>query len=505
VRVLFITSECGGLAKAGGLGEATALLPRALRASGTDVRILMPAYRHALAELERLGHVVDWKGVLPGRRAIPRCRIGVTKTPLDVPLYLIDAPELYDRPGTPYSTPEGDDWPDNHLRFARLSLAASAIARGLGGLNWLPDLVHANDWPGGLAGAYSRWDGTRVPTVMAIHNIGYQGLCEPRLRDALAIPEHAFNMEGVEFHGSISFLKAGIYYADHVAAVSPTYANEIATEEFGAGLHGLIRTRSARGQVSGIANGIDESWDPSSDPLLPTQFHADNLDGKRVVASSVRECLCLRGSDGPLFGVVSRLVHQKGLDLIVETADHIVGQGGQIALLGLGNPDVEQMLSGMGRRNRENIGVLIGFNAAMERRILGASDFCLMPSRYEPCGLTQMHAQRYGALPVARATGGLSDTIEDGRTGFLFSEFSGDGLKEACRRAFDAFTEGKRLAEMRKAAMAKDFSWSNSAENYRRLYNDLLGRSEHRARHESFPVRSTRQAIARDKPLILAA
>ena len=307
------------------------------------------------------------------------------------------------------------------------------------------------------------------------HNIAYQGLCEPGQRAALGIPDHAFGIEGVEFHGAISFLKAGLFYSNHVVAVSPSYAREITTEAFGAGLHGLMKTKADRGQVSGIANGIDESWNPTSNPNLSCHFNATYLEGKRALADSVREVLCLDPSDGPLFGVVSRLVHQKGLDLVAENADHIVDSGGQIALLGMGDPEVEQMLCGMGRRNRKNIGVLIGFNAAMEHRILGGSDFCLMPSRFEPCGLTQMHAQKYGALPIAHATGGLSDTIEDGRTGFLFSEFSGDALKDACNRAFDTFGEEERLEEMRHAAMGRDFSWSESATHYRLLYRRLIG------------------------------
>jgi starch synthase len=504
MRVLFVTSECTGLAKAGGLGEVSDGLPRALRMAGVDVRIMMPAYPEAIAQLNSLGHEIRWRGRLAGRAGIPSCRIGETLTPTGTPLYLLASPELYDRPGTPYSRPEGGDWPDNHLRFARLSLAAAEVAQGRGGLGWVPELVHANDWPGGLAAAYLNWDGSRVPTVMMVHNIAYQGICDPGQRAMLAIPDHAFGIDGVEFHGSISFLKAGLFYATHVTTVSPNYAREITTEAFGAGLHGLMQTKSARGEVSGIANGIDDCWDPTSSPNLSHHFDASDLNGKRELASSVREVLCLEPSDGPLFGVVSRLVHQKGLDLLAESADHIVESGGQIALLGMGDPDVEQMLSGMGRRNRKNIGVLIGFNAAMEHRILGGSDFCLMPSRFEPCGLTQMHAQRYGALPIAHATGGLSDTIEDGRTGFLFSEFSGGALKDACGRAFDAFSEDTRLEEMRQAAMARSFSWSEAASHYRLLYRHLIG-PEQKARQRAGTGQPARRNVLHLPPETMAA
>jgi starch synthase len=506
MRVLFVASEYAGLAQVGGLGEVSANLPRALQNAGVDVRILMPAYPEVLKQLRSLGQTqIVWKEALPGRAGIVGCRIGETVAPAGIPLYLVGAPELYDRPGSPYARPEGGDWADNHLRFARLSLAAAEIAQGRGGLGWTPDLVHANDWPGGLAAAYLKWEGRSVPTLMTIHNIAYQGICDAGQRAMLGIPDRAFAMDGVEFHGAISFLKAGIFYSDHVNTVSPSYAHEITTEAFGAGLHGLMRTKSARGQVSGIANGIDESWDPASNSNLPYNFNADDLAGKRELASGVRQMLCLEPSEGPLFGVVSRLVHQKGLDLVAENADHIVRSGGQIALLGMGDPDVEYMLSGMSRRHRKNIGVLIGFNDVMEHRILGGSDFCLMPSRFEPCGLTQMHAQRYGALPIAHATGGLSDTIEDGRTGFLFSEFSSDGLKSACHRAFDVFAEYTRLGSMRQAAMARSFSWPEAARRYLNLYRNLIGPARPVRRPAAKAKLSAGKLVSRMQPETLAA
>ncbi len=505
MRVLFVTSEYAGLAKAGGLGEVSADLAHALRKAGVDVRVLLPAYPDVLTRLRESGQKIRWGGRLPARAGIAACHIGETVCPKGTPLYLIAAAELYDRPGSPYSRPEGGDWPDNHLRFARLSLAAAEIAQGRGGLGWVPDLVHANDWPGGLTAAYLNWDVASVPTVMTVHNIAYQGICNSAQSGFLGIPDYAFGIDGVEFHGAISFLKAGIFYSNHVTTVSPSYAREITTEALGAGLHGLMQTKSSRGEVSGIANGIDDSWDPANSPNLSRHFHAANLDGKRELADSVREVLCLEPSEGPLFGVVSRLVHQKGLDLVAESADHIVESGGQIALLGMGDPDVERMVSRMGRRNRQNIGVLIGYNAAMEHRILGGSDFCLMPSRYEPCGLTQMHAQRYGALPIAHATGGLSDTIEDGRTGFLFSEFSNEALQDACGRAFEAFAEEDRLEEMRHAAMARKFSWSEAAAHYRGLYRRLIGPVRVARRPDQVARRAARVKISPEPPVTMAA
>jgi starch synthase len=471
ITALFVTSEVAGLAKAGGLGDVSAGLPLALRRRGVDVRVLMPAYREVIARLPG----VNWIGDLPGRGGIPPARLGEVVLPDGIILYLVGSPALFDRRGTPYSTPEGADWPDNHLRFARLSLAAADIAAGRGGLGWIPDIVHANDWPGGLTPAYMRWDGTNIPTVLTIHNIAYQGNFDASRRHMLAIPDAAFDINGVEFHGRISFLKAGGFYASHVTTVSPTYATEITTQKQGAGLHGLMEDRAAKGQLSGIVNGIDESWDPGSDPHLPYHFGPSDLNGKQANADAVRTGLCLRPSAGPLFGIVSRLVHQKGLDLVALAANDIVENGGQIAILGLGDPEIEHMLSCTSRRHRDNIGVLIGFNEPMARRIVAGSDFTLMPSRFEPCGLTQMQAQRYGALPIAHATGGLADTIDDGMTGFLFSTLSSDGLMQACHRAFDAYQDEAQLADMRRAAMARSFGWSAAAAEYEALYRRLIG------------------------------
>ncbi|WP_428532787.1 glycogen synthase GlgA [Rhodopila sp.] len=489
IKALFVTSELAGLAKAGGLGDVSAGLPLALRQRGIDIRLLMPAYQDVIAKLGS----IDWLDELPGRGGIPPARIGQTRLPDGMTLYLVAAPALFDRRGTPYCTPEGADWGDNHLRFARLSLAAADIAAGRGGLGWTPDIVHANDWPGGLAPAYMRWDGTKTPTVLTIHNIAYQGNFDASQRHTLAIPDAAFDINGVEFHGRVSFLKAGGFYASHVTTVSPTYASEITTETQGAGLHGLMETRAARGQLSGIVNGIDASWDPGSDPHLPHHFDPDDLGGKHANADAVRTGLCLRPSEGPLFGIVSRLVHQKGLDLVAEAANDIVDNGGQIVVLGLGDPEIEHMLNRTSRRHRDDIGVLIGFNEPMARRIVAASDFTLMPSRFEPCGLTQMQAQRYGALPIAHATGGLADTIDDGTTGFLFATPSSDALMAACRRAFNAFDNQGQFDDMRRAAMARCFSWAGAAAQYEALYrrlvpSSLTARSQPNRRRPAAPV-----------------
>ncbi|MFL5257352.1 MAG: glycogen synthase GlgA [Rhodopila sp.] len=490
IQVLFVTSELAGLAKAGGLGDVSAGLPLALRQRGIDVPIVMPAYEEVLTKLP----AISWRGDLPGRSGIPPGRIGEVMLADGMMLYLVAAPSLFERRGTPYCTPEGADRQDNHLRFARLSLAAADIAAGRAGLDWRPDIVHVNDWPSGLTPAYMQWDGIAVPTVLTIHNIAYQGNFDAAQRHTLAIPDAAFDVNGVEFHGRVSFLKAAGFYASHVTTVSPTYAREITTETQGAGLHGLMQRRAAQGELSGIVNGIDETWDPGSDPHLPHHFDPDDLEGKAANTDEIRTGLCLRPSEGPLFGIVSRVVHQKGLDLVAEAADEIVENGGQIAILGLGDPEIEHMLSRTSRRHRDDIGVLIGFNEPMARRIVAGSDFTLMPSRFEPCGLTQMQAQRYGALPIAHATGGLADTIDDGTTGFLFSMPTPEGLMSACHRAFDAFENEAQLAEMRRAAMARSFGWSGAAAEYEALYCRLLGRAPSCARPVA-PVWPARPAV----------
>ncbi len=472
MKVLFATSEFADFAKSGGLGEVAAGLPRALRRLGVDVRILMPGYPAVLAKATELQLI----GELPGRAGIPACRLGQIRTDDGLIVHVLLAAPLYQRRGTVYARPDGTDWPDNDLRMGRLSLAAAEMARGRGGAGWTPDLLHVNDWPGGLAPAYLRWEGDPIPTLLSVHNLGHQGIFGADHRHALGIPEQAFAINGVEFFGQVSFAKAGLYYADHVCAVSPTYAREITTEPLGGGLHGLISGLAERGQLSGIVNGIDEIWDPSCDPYLPVPFGSSELRGKRVNAEMVRTGLCLALSEGPLFGVVSRLVPQKGLDIVAAAAAALVAEGGQIAILGLGEPKTELVMNRLSRRHRDHIGVLVGFNEPMAHRILAASDFLLMPSRFEPCGLTQMQAQRMGTLLIAHATGGLADTIEDGVTGFLFDALSPAALVAACRRGFEVFRDPARLDAMRRAAMSRRFGWTAAAGAYLALYVRLTGK-----------------------------
>lgn len=469
MSVLFVTSEHAELLKAGGLGDISAALPRAMRDDGCDIRILMPAYSAVLAKVRPVTIVAHRKG----RGVIPPYLIGATELAGGVPLYLVIAPTLYQRDGSAYGGPDGLDHADNDIRFACLSLAAAEICAGLPRLGWRPDILHAHDWVSGLAPAYVRWWNLPVKTVMTIHNIAHQGLFPYDRGVELGVPPHAFHVDGLEFHLHGSFLKAGIYYSDHLTTVSPTYAREITEEVHGGGLHGLIAGIAGDGRLTGIPNGIGDEWSPARDYYLPQQFDEQSLETKTEIADAIRTAMCLDPSEGPLFGVVSRLVHQKGFDVLAEAADRIIAKGAQIAILGTGDPQVETMLLELSRRHRGKIGLMVGFNEPMAHRIIAAADFFLMPSRFEPCGLTQMQAQRYGTLPVAHATGGLADTIEDGRTGFLFAPLDADTLVETVNRALEVFADKDRLEAMRRVAMAKDFSWRGPAKAYKTLYARL--------------------------------
>ncbi|WP_230530909.1 glycogen synthase GlgA [Microvirga roseola] len=464
--ILFVTSEIADYIKAGGLGEVSAALPRALQ-QYYDVRILIPGYRQVLAQI---GHVEEIAR-LPASAGIPECGLGRTITKDGLTVYVLLCPELYDRDGSPYVDEFGADWSDNDIRFARLGLAAADIACGTADPHWRADLLHLNDWPSGLASAYLAWRGQHIPTILTIHNLAYQGLFERERLSHLGIPDAAFQIEGVEFHGKLSFLKAGIYYSSHITTVSSTYAKEITTPESGCGLDGLLRTRAEEGRLDGILNGIDKSWDPSTDPSLVSPFTADNWWGKRANANHVRQSFGLALSRGPLFAVVSRLVHQKGVDLAISAAETIVSQGGQIVITGRGEARFERALQALAERHPGSVGVRIGFDEVDARRMYAGSDFLLMPSRFEPCGLSQMYAQRFGSLPIAHRTGGLADTIEDGVTGFLFGEPCVHRFRDAIKRGLETFRSRSRLAAMRRAAMSRPHGWERSAFKYKEVYD----------------------------------
>jgi starch synthase len=455
--------------RVGGLAAVSAALPRALR-RWSDVRILLPGYRDVVEQFTHIQIV----GQCAPLADMPACMLGRSSTRDGLPVYILLCPQLYDRPGNPYGDEFGRDWPDNDIRFGRLASAAAELAAGTLDRNWAADLVHANDWQAALVPAYLAWQGVKVPSILTIHNLAYQGIFPKETLRRIGAPESSFHIDGVEFYDKLSFLKGGLVYASHLTTVSSTYAREITTAEFGCGLEGLLRTRSAAFELTGILNGIDESWDPRFCTQLAQQFSVGDWAGKRANADYVRKQLGLAVSRGPIFGLVARLVHQKGIDLVLSAADEIVEAGGQIIVTGSGEPALEQALVAAHRRRPDSIGVVIGFNDAQARRIFAGSDFTLMPSRFEPCGLSQMYAQRFGSLPIGHQTGGLAETITDGETGFLFAKPSIESFLGGVRRAFSTFVSTEKLDTMRRSAMARSFSWDLSAACYSALYRKTV-------------------------------
>lgn len=468
-KILFVTSELTDLIKTGGLADVSAALPRALGAHH-EVRVLIPGYKQVM----QCGMPIRVVGSVISHGDIPPCRIGRLDMPDGLIIYVVICPELYERDGLPYGDEHGQDWPDNPQRFARLCMAAADIAADTACIRWRPDLVHAHDWPTGLTPAYMHWRGLTTPCVFTIHNLAYQGNISMQLRRKLSIPLEACGPERMEFYGALSLLKAGIAYADHVTTVSATYAQEITTPAFGCGLEGFLAMKARQGLLSGLLNGIDESWDPQNCTHLISRFGPHDWSGKRANAAHVRQLFDLEPGEGPLFAVVSRLVQQKGIDLSIAVAETIVARGGQLAILGRGETALEDEVRQLAKRFPGRVGVHIGFNETDARRLFAGSDFLLMPSRYEPCGLSQMYAQRFASLPIAHRTGGLADSIDDGVTGFLFNEPDVHSYRHAVERALAVFDKPHLLNAMRCRAMSAGFFWSHAVEPYDQLYQRLL-------------------------------
>ena len=467
-RVLFVVSEMADYVKAGGLGDVAAALPRALR-QRCDVRVLIPGYREVLSRVKRMSIV----GEVAAHARMPACRIGLTHLEDGLPVYVLLSPALFERAGSPYVDGSGTEWEDNGLRFATLAHAAARIAADECGLDWTPRLLHLNDWPGSLAAAYLHWHGVRTPSLLTIHNLAYQGLFPMGMAAAIGVPE-AHRRE-LDFHGRLSFLKGGILHATRINTVSVSYAMQITAPEDGCGLDQLLAARAARGHLSGIVNGIDASWDPGSDRYLAAHFSVNRQEGKRANAAHVRRAFGLPDNGGPLFAVVSRLVHQKGLDITCEVAPQIVAAGGQIVIIGGGEPQVEAQVAALKRRYPGAVGAYIGFEEALARRMFAGADFLLMPSRFEPCGLSQMYAQRFGCLPIAHATGGLIDTVDDGVTGFLFHGADADAMRRCLQRAIRTFRMPALLDAMRRAAMLRPSGWEAAGGQYLDLYRQAQG------------------------------
>src|SRR5262245_47487545 len=351
---------------------------------------------------------------------------------------------------------------------------SAAIAAGAVDCGWEADLVHVNDWPAALVPAYLHWNARPLPSILTIHNLAYQGLFSRSTLDRIGAPENSFHVDEIEIHGKVSFLKGGIVHATHVTTVSQTYTRESTTPDCGCGLAGLLRRRAECSELTGMLNGIDESWNSLTCPDLVNPFEAGDWDGKRCNTVAVRRKFGLALSDGPLFGLVARLVHQKGIDLVLAAAEMIVDAGGQLVVIGTGEPRFERELEETSCRFPRAVGVNIGFDSGDARRIFAGSDFTLVPSRFEPCGLSQMYAQRFGSLPIGLETGGLAETIEDGKTGFLFRNHSVGAFVGALYRALSVFDAKSKLNAMRCTAMTRAFSWEKSVQDYTGLYERAL-------------------------------
>ena len=467
-----ISSEAAPLAKTGGLADVVGALPAALRAVGDEAAVVIP--RYGSIDLKGLRRVYDLMPVVLGAG---RFDFSIYQKPGPFPFYLADCPALFGRPGL-YGDAKGD-FPDNHVRFAALCRAALGVARFL----FRPDVIHCHDWQAGPAIAYLKSALASDPTfigaktLFTIHNIGYQGIFARRALADVSLSPSLYNPAQLEFYGNISYLKAGIAMADAVNTVSPTYAREIQTPEYGFGMDGVLRARSA--VLSGILNGADyDEWNPETDPHIPAPFSAEDLSGKRVCKESLMAEMGLdpAAADGPMIGLVSRFAQQKGVDLIAEVAPDFLREGATFVALGSGDPVMEAAFTRLQADFPGRVGVRIGYDNGLAHRIEAGSDMFLMPSRYEPCGLNQIYSLRYGTVPVVRATGGLDDTIEAG-TGFKFSEYSGQALLGSIRDALAAFADPDGWQAMIRRGMRKDFSWKASAAAYSALYRRLLGRA----------------------------
>lgn len=474
MRVLAVASEAVPLVKTGGLADVAGALPGALAAHGIAVTTLLPGYPAVRAALAGGEEVARWPALPGGPARLLRGRAG------GLDLAVLDAPALFDRPGNPYLGPDGADWPDNGLRFAALGAAAAAFARE-GGF----DAVHAHDWQAGLAGAYLRAAGARLPVLFTVHNLAFQGRFPAELFPALGLPPASFALEGVEFYGGVGFLKAGLWYADAISTVSPTYAAEIATPEGGMGLEGLIAARAD--VLHGILNGLDTAlWNPATDPALAARFDAADPAPRAANRTALCRAFGLEEpTGGPVFGFVGRLAWQKGVDLVLAALPALLATGGVLALFGSGEAGLTAAAGAAAARHPGRVGFLAGFDEARARLIYGGADVLLVPSRFEPCGLAQLCALRYGALPLVARVGGLADTVVDANemalaagwgTGVVFSPPTAGMLVAALRRAAALFADRPRWRRLQANALATDVSWTRSAARYAALLRALARR-----------------------------
>lgn len=482
LKVLFVSSEVFPLIKTGGLADVSGSLPTALQGLGVDIRILMPGYPSVLNQLKDL-HSIGLVHHLPhiGNAELLLGSIHDTQ----VKVIVIKAANLYERDGGPYSDKQGQEWQDNAIRFGVLSKVAAIIASDHSPLkNWDPDIVHCNDWQTGLAPAYMQLtEHSKAKSLISLHNMAFQGSFAPHWVTTLGLPSSGFSIEGFEYHGQLSFLKAGIFYSDAISTVSPRYAKEVQTAAFGFGLEGLLTKRGD--EIKGILNGIEtDEWNPEKDPHLVKNYSISKLAGKKEVKQALQARLGLIiDADAPLLGVVSRLTYQKGLDMLLPNLQKIINSGCQLALLGGGELALEKDFQEIATLNPGRISVTIGYNEPLSHQIMAGADMFVMPSRFEPCGLNQLYGLAYGTPPIVNATGGLADSVVDSNAahladktanGFVMVEASAEGLIACIKRAIEIFKHDKNTwRQIQHNGMSQNLSWDKSAKEYLMLYQNM--------------------------------
>lgn len=477
LSVLSVTSEIFPIIKTGGLADVAGALPAALAAENVTVVTLVPGYPAVMKALDGSQVVHRYQGLFGGTASVLSGRAG------GLDIFVIDAPHLYDRPGSPYLAPDGRDWLDNGRRFAALARVAADLGQGLAP-GFVPDVVHAHDWQAGLVPIYlDLKEGPRPATIVTIHNIAFQGVFPPHLLYELGLPAGTFTIDGVEYYGQIGFLKAGLQHADRITTVSPTYAKEIQTSEGGMGLDGLLRARSD--VVSGILNGIDDKvWDPATDTHLERTYDRDDLDARTANKAALQKRLSLNPDpDAMLFGVVSRLSEQKGLDLVLAGLSRLLADGAQLALLGSGDMALESSFRTASIAHHGQVGCFFGYDEGLAHLIQGGSDALLVPSRFEPCGLTQLCAMRYGSVPIVSRVGGLADTVIDANemaiaagvaTGLQFGPVLLSPFMDAIDRTKALWRDRQAWRRLQGNGMRADVSWRRPAKQYTDLYRSCL-------------------------------
>ena len=480
MRVLFVSSEIYPLAKTGGLADVSAALPKALTALGVEMQLLLPGYPQALESAANKSVKIEFADFMG---AGPMRLISARTPDTALPLWLVDCPSLFQRFGGLYQDEDGQDWPDNAQRFAVFNHVAARLSLGLLLPNWRAHIVHANDWHAGLLPAIlAGTSGQRPATVFTMHNLAFQGLFPADFYPQLGLPGDSLIPDGLEFYGKISFLKAGISYSDRLTTVSPTYAREILTAEYGCGLEGLLQHRAK--DLVGILNGADyQIWDPATDAHLSANFNLQNIAGKRMCKTALQAELGLEAdSEAALVVILNRITEQKMADVVAAALPRIIETGAQCAVVGDGNRLLEERFELAARHHPGQIAVRIGYDEPLAHRVLAGGDILLHPARFEPCGLTQLYAMRYGTLPVVRNTGGLCDTIvaatdrslrQGAATGFVFESTNSDDMLHCIERALALYRQPLAWRKVQRQAMAQDFSWSESARRYLALYHDL--------------------------------